>query len=189
MAREQPPSAAEWQTVDPEEAGFVRDPAARLERAIRDGRLPNLHAVVVARHGRLVLERYLTGADERWGSPLGTVAFGPDVRHDLRSVSKSIVGLLYGIALAEGRVPALDQPVVDQFPYADLAADPARRRITIEHVLSMTLGTVWDDSLPYTDARNSEIAMELAPDRHRFVLGRPIISAPGDLPPGTGHSA
>ena len=30
----------------------------------------------------------MTGRDERWGEPLGTIAFGPEVKHDLRSVSQ-----------------------------------------------------------------------------------------------------
>ena len=116
--------------------------AERLDDAVGRGELPNLHAVVVARRGKLVLERYYEGPDQRWGEPLGTIAFGPEVKHDIRSVSKSIVGLLYGIALAEGWVPALDQSLVDQFPvYTDLGADPARRRMTIGHALTMTLGT------------------------------------------------
>jgi CubicO group peptidase (beta-lactamase class C family) len=170
---------ADWQSIAPEKARFAADLADRLDRAVQAGELPNLHAVVVARNGKLVLERYYEGADERWGEPLGTVAFGPEVRHDLRSVSKSIVGLLYGIALSEGRVPALDQPIVDHFPYPDLAADPERRRMTVAHALSMTLGTEWDETLPYTDPRNSEIAMEMAPDRYRFVLDRPIVAEPG----------
>jgi CubicO group peptidase (beta-lactamase class C family) len=174
-----PTASADWQSVAPAEAGFAPDLADRLDRAVQEGSLPNLHAVVIARGGKLVLERYYDGQDERWGEPLGTVSFGPQVEHDLRSVSKSIVGLLYGIALAEGRVPALDQPLVDHFPYPDLAADPARRRITVAHALSMTLGTEWDETLPYTDPRNSEIAMEMAPDRYRFVLERPIVAEPG----------
>jgi CubicO group peptidase (beta-lactamase class C family) len=37
----------------------------------------------------------------------------------------------------------------------------------------------WNESLPDTSAANSEIAMELAPDRYRFVLERPISGAPG----------
>jgi CubicO group peptidase (beta-lactamase class C family) len=173
------PSSADWQSAAPEAAGFAPDLGQRLDRAVREGRLPNLHGVVVARHGKLVLERYLEGVDERWGRPLGTVAFGPAVLHDLRSISKSIVGLLYGVAFADGLVPAIDQPLVDHFPYPDLAADPERRRITISHALSMTLGIAWDETLPYSDPRNSEIAMEMAQDRHRFVLERPIVSAPG----------
>jgi CubicO group peptidase (beta-lactamase class C family) len=176
---EVPAAPADWVSVAPEDAGFAPDLADQLDRAVQNGRLRNLHAVVVARGGKLVLERYYAGPDERWGEPLGTMAFGPEVKHDLRSVSKSIVGLLYGIALAEGRVPAPDQPLVDHFPYPDLAADPARRRMRIAHALSMTLGLEWDETLPYTDPRNSEIAMEMAPDRYRFVLERPIVAEPG----------
>jgi CubicO group peptidase (beta-lactamase class C family) len=172
--------ADDWQSIAPAEAGFAPDVGARLDAAVARGDFANLHAVVVVRHGKLVLERYHAGRDERWGQPLGTVTFGPEVKHDIRSISKSIVGLLYGIALAEGKVPALERPLVDQFPaYEDLAADPARRRMTIAHALSMTLGTEWDESLPYSDPRNSEIAMEMARDRYRFVLDRPIVAEPG----------
>ena len=172
--------ADDWQTTSPADGGFAPDLGDRLDAAVRRGNLANLHAALVVRRGKLVLERYYAGRDERRGGPLGVVTFGPEVKHDLRSISKSVVGLLYGIALAEGRVPALDQPIVDQFPaYADLARDPQRRRLTIAHVLSMTLGTEWDETLPYTSPRNSEIAMEMAPDMLRFVLDRPIVAEPG----------
>ena len=178
------PSAARaeaWETISLAEAGFVPELGARLDTAVIRGRLDDLHAVLVVRRGKLALERYYEGEDERWGRPLGKVVFGPEVKHDLRSVSKSVVSLLYGAALAEGKVPALDQPVIDHFPaYKDLAADPQRRRITVAHTLSMMLGLEWNEDLPYTDARNSEIAMERAPDRFRYVLERPIASAPGE---------
>ncbi|MFW8642575.1 serine hydrolase domain-containing protein [Rhizobium beringeri] len=98
----------------------------------------------------------------------------------MRSVTKSIVGLLYGIALEEGRVPALEEPIVAQFPeYPDLASDPQRKRLTIRHTLSMTLAMEWKENAPYTDAANSEIAMEQAQDRYRFILDRPILAEPG----------
>jgi CubicO group peptidase (beta-lactamase class C family) len=174
------PAAAEaWATASLTEAGFAAETGELLERHYDAGELPNLHAVVVIRHGKLVLERYFDGEDERWGEDLGKVSFGPEVLHDLRSVSKSIVGLLYGIALTEDGVPALDAPLVDHFDYPDLADDPKRRRITVEHALTMTLGLAWDESLPYSDPRNSEIAMELAEDRYRFILEQPIVAEPG----------
>jgi CubicO group peptidase (beta-lactamase class C family) len=170
----------DWATIPPADAGFMPDLAARLDDAVRKGELRNLHAVLVARGGKLVIERYYDGRDERWGQPLGTVKFGPDVKHDLRSISKSVVGLLYGIALAEGKVPLPDKPLIDQFPaYKDLAIDPRRRRMTIAHALSMTLGTEWNEDLPYTDPRNGEYAMEVSPDRYRFVLDRPLVAEPG----------
>ena len=153
----------------------------RLDQAVAAGELSGLHAVVVLRQGRLWMERYYTGKDERWGRPLGEVRFDASTLHDLRSVTKSIVGLLYGAALADGKVPAPDTPLLDAFSaYPDLAADPARRQLTVAHALTMTLGLEWNEDLPYTDPRNSEIAMEAAPDRYRYVLSRPIVFPPGE---------
>jgi CubicO group peptidase (beta-lactamase class C family) len=135
---------------------------------------------VIVRRGRLVLERYYDGQDYCWGQPLGHVAFGPDTLHDLRSVTKSVTSLLYGIALAQGRVPPPEARLLAQFPdYPDLMADPKRSAITVGHVLSMTMGTDWNEQLPYTTPENSEIAMELAPDRYRFVLERGVVEPPG----------
>ncbi len=60
---------------------------------------------VVVRHGKLVMERYYTGTDQRWGMPLGKVDYAADVKHDLRSISKSVTSLLVGIALSRRKVP------------------------------------------------------------------------------------
>ncbi len=169
----------DWKTVSPVEAGFSPDIGDHLLAAFERGELPNLHAVLMARDGKLVLEQYFEGPDERWGQPLGVRQHGPDELHDLRSVSKSIVSVLYGIALADEKVPPLDAPIVDQFGYDDLASDPERRKMLVEHALTMTLGTEWDETIPYDDPRNSEIAMEMADDRYRFILGRAIVAAPG----------
>jgi CubicO group peptidase (beta-lactamase class C family) len=71
---------------------------------------------------------------------------------------------------------------MDQFPdYPDLAADPARQKLTLRHALTMTLGTERDElSIPYTDPRNSEIAMDRAPDRFRYILERRVVGEPGE---------
>ncbi len=53
------------------------------------------------------MERYFAGEDERWGDKLGRVTYGPEVKHDLRSISKSVTSLLVGIALQRRQVPAL----------------------------------------------------------------------------------
>src|SRR5215469_9566267 len=155
--------------------------SARLTQALQEGRVSGLHALLVSQAGKQVFEYYGQGKDEAWGRPLGTVVFAPDVLHDLRSVSKSVVGLVYGIALAAGRVPPPQATLYEQFPeYADLAQQPGRDRLTVHHVLSMTLGLAWDElTIPYGDLRNSENAMEAAPDRFRFILERPIVGEPG----------
>jgi CubicO group peptidase (beta-lactamase class C family) len=176
-----PAFADSWSVSAPVDAGFAAGLADKLDAGIRSGLLSGLHAVLVSRRDRLVLERYNPGADEDWGRSLGTVSFGPDTLHDLRSVTKSIVGLLYGIALDRGLVPPPAAPLLAQFPeYADLAADPARARLTIRHALTMTMGLAWDENRTYKDPKNSERAMENAPDRNRYVLEQPIVAAPGE---------
>jgi CubicO group peptidase (beta-lactamase class C family) len=153
----------------------------RLARVQQQGRVNGLHAIVVSQGGKLVFEHYATAEDENWDGVRATIAFAPDVLHDLRSVSKSVVGLLYGVALADGKVPPPEAKLYDQFPeYSDLARQDGRDRLTLHHVLSMTLGFEWDElTIPYGDPRNSENAMEAAPDRFRFILERPIAGEPG----------
>jgi CubicO group peptidase (beta-lactamase class C family) len=174
-------AAYDWQSVAPADAGFAPDLEARLDKLIANKRVWGLHAVVVVRNDRLVLERYFEAEDNARGKPLGNVAFKPDTQHDLRSVSKSIVGLLYGIALDQGKVPPPEAPLFASFPeYAELAKEAGRDRLTIHHVLTMTMGTDWDEtSIPYSNPANSEIAMDMAPDRFRYILERRMVLEPG----------
>jgi CubicO group peptidase (beta-lactamase class C family) len=172
----------ELRPITPQEAGFAPDLAARLDQAISDKRIWNLHGLIVLRSERLVLERYFEGEDHARGiGAIGHVRFKSDTLHDLRSCSKSIVGLLYGIALQQGKVPPPEAPLFSAFPeYADLAKTAGRDRLTIEHVLTMTMGTDWDESsLIYSDPRNSETAMDEAPDRYRYILERRVVDTPG----------
>jgi CubicO group peptidase (beta-lactamase class C family) len=151
-----------------------------IDAGIRSGQLRDVHVVIVERNGHILLEKYYTGADEAWGQPQGVVTFTPETLHDLRSVTKSVVGLLYGIALDRDLVPPVDTPLLAQFPqYPDLAADPKRAGLTVLNALNVTLGMEWDEQRPYNDPANSEIAMEMAPDRYRFVLDRPFVTEPG----------
>ena len=176
-----PALAGDWPRGSLAEAGLPADTGERLDAMVAAGDVENLHAVLVARRGKLVLERYYAGPDQKYGRDLGIVRFDAKTLHDVRSISKSIVGLLYGIALADGKVPAPDTPLVDGFRgVGDLARDEARRRIRVENALTMTLGFEWNERLPYTSRANSEIAMEYAPDRVRYVLSRPIVSPPGE---------
>jgi CubicO group peptidase (beta-lactamase class C family) len=155
--------------------------ASPLEETLRSERVAGLHGLVVIRAGEVVVEHYATGEDFAWDRALGTVRFDRQVIHDIRSVTKSVVGLLYGIALGEGLVPPPEAPLLPAFPdYADVAdADPGKNELLVEHALTMSLGLEWNEDVPYTSEANSEIAMELAPDRYRYVLGRPIVEPPG----------
>lgn len=153
---------------------------AALESRIRGGEFGNVHSLIVMRGDAPIEEAYFPGPDERRGLPLGRVDFTADTLHDGRSISKTVVGILYGIALAEDRVPGLETPAIEAFPeYADLAT-PDIRRVTIGHMLTMTSGFAWDEfTYPYQDARNSERLMDAAPDRYRYVFTQPFAHTPG----------
>ena len=170
-------------TIPTRRAFAAGDFQQRLAAAEQSGKVSGLDALVVSRGGKLLFEHYGRGQYEDISrNDGGLITFGPEVLHDLRSVSKSVVGLAYGIALAQGKVPPPEAKLYEQFPeYADLAKQPGRDKITIAHVLSMTMGLEWDElTVPYgSDLRNSEIAMEAAPDRFRFILGLPIVGEPG----------
>jgi CubicO group peptidase (beta-lactamase class C family) len=145
----------------------------------------NVHGVVIARRGRMVLEHYYEGDDQvrdiDGRAAFARVVFTAERQHELRSVTKSIVGLLYGIALGEGKVPALDQPLLAQFPqYTDLPDMAQRRRWTIAQAMTMTLGMDWNEEVSYDDPRNGQTAMEAAPDRYRYVLEQPIAAVAGE---------
>jgi CubicO group peptidase (beta-lactamase class C family) len=170
-----------WEQDEPAAQGFQPDLSARLDKLIADKRVWSLDGVVVVRNRKIVLERYFEGEENSWGATRHVV-FGPDTLHNLYSVTKSIVALIYGVALAEGKVPPPEAPLYAQFPeYQDLvAADPRRSERTIAHALTMTLGLKWDEvTIPYSDPKNDEIGMEMAKDRYRFILDGPVIEPPG----------
>jgi CubicO group peptidase (beta-lactamase class C family) len=173
-------ASSELRKVAPADAGFAPNLDARLDDLVTSGRAWKLHGVVIMRKGALVLERYEAGEDEIGGDPIGRIAFGPDTLHDLRSATKSILGLLYGLALAQGKVPPPEHALLEAFSeFADLATDPRHKRITIGHALTMSLGLEWNEGIPYEDPANGEVQMESAPDRYRYIFSRPFVADPG----------
>jgi CubicO group peptidase (beta-lactamase class C family) len=168
-----------WTTDAAERVGIDVRRLEQMTESIRSHSQDNVHALLIERDGRLVYEEYFSGKDERRGRPLGLVTFTRDTLHDLRSVTKSVISALVGLASASGAIPSLDAPLLDYFPeYTDLHV-PERRRITIRHALSMSAGLDWNEDLSYADPKNDENVMDASPDPVRYVLGRPIVAAPG----------
>jgi len=156
-------------------------PLQALKARIESGSLDGVHGVIVQQRGVRLAEWYFPGHDQTILKDLGHVDFKADTLHDVRSVTKSVVSLLFGIALEEGIVKDTDAPVTSWFPeYTDLPR-ATTADVKLHHVLSMTSGWNWDEfTWPYSDPRNSEIAMELAEDPIRHVLTQPRVSTPGE---------
>ena len=56
--------------------------------------MDDAHSVIVARHGRLIFERYFGGYDQPWGYDDKRYEFDATMKHDMRLLTKSVVSLL-----------------------------------------------------------------------------------------------
>ncbi len=176
-----PPTLTDgWQTAAAGSLGVDATQLAALTASLRAWPELGVHAVLIERSGRLIYEEYFDGFDERWGRPRGRVTMGRDSLHDLRSVTKGIVSALAGIAIDEGAIKSLEQPVVEWFPEYPELNTAERRRVTLKHVLEMTAGLEWNESLPYTDPRNDEIRMTRDSLPLRYALSRAFTHDPGN---------
>jgi CubicO group peptidase (beta-lactamase class C family) len=179
--RYQPPPAQNdgWKTANADSLGVDSRRLAAMTASLRAWPELGVHAVLIERGGRLIYEEYFDGFDERWGQPLGRVTMTRDTKHDLRSVTKSVVSALAGIAIATGAIQSLQQPVVQWFPEFPDLNTAERRRVTLVHVLSMTSGLQWNEDIPYSDPRNDEIRMTRDSLPLRYALGTPFALEPG----------
>jgi len=135
-----------------------------------------IHAVLVARSGKLVFERYFRGSDEISGRIFGrrveNVTFDADTLHDVKSVSKSVASLALGIAIDRGLIGSIDEPIFSFFPELSDLRTPEKERIQLLHALTMSMGLAWVEATPATgDEDNDEARMNRAPDPCRYVLG------------------
>ena len=109
-----PPPALDdgWPTASADAMGLDPTPLQHLTEAVRRGEdYRNVHAVLIAKDGRLVYEAYFEGEDVRRGTgPLGHVVFDRETRHDLRSVTKSVVSALVGLAIGTRVVMTVTTP-------------------------------------------------------------------------------
>ena len=132
----------------------------------------NIHAVLVARGGKLLFERYFRGSDEINSHPVGKVSFDADTLHNVKSVSKSVASLAVGIAMDRGLIRSINQPIFSFFPELSDLRSPEKDRIQLLHALTMSMGLAWVEATPATgDENNDEARMHRAPDPCRYVLG------------------
>jgi CubicO group peptidase (beta-lactamase class C family) len=126
---------------------------------------PDTLAYLVVHRDRLVHERYFHGA-------------GRHTRQTSFSVAKSFLSTLVGIAIDEGRIGSVTDPVTDYLP--ELAArDPRFRRITLRHLLTMSSGIGYQERslpLPWGDDVNTYYGTDL---RDLALRGTRVEGPPG----------
>lgn len=165
---------------DPQQLGIDAPALCALLKDIDEGR-DNIHSLLILRNGKLVAELYRSGLDATiYSLWRRRTAFGPTVRHDMRSISKSVVSLTYGILLAKGKVPVLSTPVVSLYPERPDLDTPERRAIRVEHLLSMSAGLDWDEPTPiHKPKRDDQQPLLWTWSAYDCVFGRDVVAEPG----------
>ena len=90
------------------------------------------------------------------------------------SVAKTLVAILIGIAVEDGDINSLNDPVSLYLPEF---SEKGKDKITIKHLLEMASGLDWEESgkNPFSDNAESYYGSEL----RRLVLGQSMESIPG----------
>ncbi len=177
----QPGSAedAELVSASLQKAGLDSSLIQAMDSNVANGTYPNIHSVLIWKDNQLVFEKYYPGHDQIWGDDIGNIVFTRDSLHDIRSVTKSIVGACIGIAIAQRKINSVNQRVFDFYPEYKQLDTGLKSTLTIKHLLTMTTGQVWNEDVPYSDSANSEIKMINSPDPVKFALAEPLEKVPG----------
>jgi CubicO group peptidase (beta-lactamase class C family) len=161
-----------WPVATLEEVGISRAGIERFVQMLVGQPMDSLsssqiHGLLIARHGKLVVEEYFHG-------------YHRDQPHDTRSAAKSWTAVLLGAAMQAGVPIRLNtlvyQTMLDSLP-RDL--DQRKRAMTLEHLISMTAGYDCSaDSAPGNEDVMQSQTEE--PDWYRYTLNVPMLTAPGD---------
>jgi len=137
-------------------------------KAIKAEEFKKITSVVVAKNGKVIYEQYFEGDAQ--------------TRRNTRSATKTIAGMLAGIAIADGKLPNADAPVLP-FLQKHLPLqndDPRKAKITVEDLMTMSSLMECHDENEFS--RGNEERMYLVEDWVQFYLDLPIQGFPAWMP-------
>jgi CubicO group peptidase (beta-lactamase class C family) len=169
-----------WPVASAESAGLNATRLRAMETAVRSGEFKKITSVLVARRGSLVYETYFDNSEEKF--------------RNTRSVTKTVTGMLVGIAVERKLLAGVGVPVLsflaDKKPLQN--PDPRKEKITVEDFLTMSSILECDDSNQFS--RGNEERMYLVEDWVKFTLDLPVkgfaswATKPQDSPYGRSFS-
>lgn len=193
-----------WEKGTPASVGLDEQALARFDADLASGRYMLVDSFQVFRCGREVYDRkyvhdygQIYGKEAKTKGPLNARLTGPynyfdpnwhpyyhgSDLHSMQSVSKTITSAIIGVAITRGDFKApVSTPVLKYFDVAKVKnVDDRKRRMTLEHVLTMTTGLDWNEEVPYDDPRSDSSLMEATDDWVQYVIDKPMAQEPGTV--------
>ena len=153
-----------WRTSTPEAQGMDSKMLANMLKVVLMEHY-DVDSVLVVRHGHLVLDVYV-------------YPFQANAKHPIHSCTKSITSILIGIAVAEGHIEGVDQPVLSFFSERTAAnIDADKQAMTLEHLLTMASGLDCRDSYLYRWQGLDQMGQN--DDWVQYMLDLPMAEPPG----------
>lgn len=151
-----------WQVASLEDAGIERAAIGKFIDKLDAVPMDSIHAsyvdsVLIARHGKLVLEEYFHGDN-------------PDEPHDTRSAAKSLTDVLVGAA----KLP-------DTTPVYAATEDPLKKAMTVANLLMQNSGLDCDDDDDNSPGNENVMQSQKAqPDWYAYTLALKNVRPPGE---------
>ncbi len=132
-----------------------------MDAAIRSAEFTKITSVLTSRDGELLHEFYADGITA-------------DTRHNTRSATKTVAGLLTGIAIDQGLIASVQAPVLSFFSDRQPVAnpDPGKDAITLADLLTMSSALQCNDD-DENSPGNEELMYDLD-DWVQFALDLPV---------------
>lgn len=164
-----------WQTASLEDVGISREGIQKFIQMIIDTPIDSvssqeIHGVLIARHGKLVLEEYFHG--EHREKP-----------HDTRSAAKSLTATLVGASIKAGIPVDVSSPVYRVMNGGEFPPDlePRKKALTVENLLTMSSGLDCNDDDPKSPGHEDTMQQQTAqPDYYKFTLALKMVRQPGE---------
>ena len=156
-------TGAAWQleSVPPEQAGVSSSFLHKILSQIQVGKL-DIHSLIVIKNDKLVLEAYLD-------------PYTKNELHNVKSVSKSVLSALAGIAMDQGLISGVEAKLSEALPeYFEPTADGRKADITLHHLLTMSSG------FDFTEHSERAGKWFRAKNPVREGIALPITSPPGE---------
>ena len=162
-----------WSVSTLKQEGMDEAPIANLmEKIIRADPTSSalaIQSLLIARHGRLVLEEYFYG-------------FSQDRVHDMRSAGKTFAPVLVGLARQQGAQLGPKSLVYPLFsadaPFAN--PDDRKKSMTLRDIMTMTAGNACDDDDDASPGNEDRMQSDgRKPDWYKYTLDLPMKTQPG----------
>ncbi|MEE8478529.1 MAG: serine hydrolase, partial [Candidatus Neomarinimicrobiota bacterium] len=122
-----------------------------------------LQSLLVNYKGNLVGEEYFNGGQQ-------------ETLFQVRSVTKSIVSILIGIAIEKGFISGTDLSIIEELSTYQNENNQGLDLITIEHLLTMSSGLEWNEM-----GGNEYSQWIYSQDKISYVLAKQILNVPGEV--------